>query len=412
MDDETKANTSNSDDDTPKRARRSRIAGFNPRPKIRTARPQEEAAAAPPKPKTRAARPEREAPAAPPEEEIPAAPPEPETAAASTEDEPPSAGRPKRRRRPRPGRIRPKPKIRVRTKGETPSAPAEEETPPAGARRRPRRPARPKPKIRVRTKGEAPAAPTGEETPAARPARKPRPARPKRKIRVRAKGEAPAATGEEETPAARPARKPRVARPAGKRPGRKPGGKRPPRKRRARPRRKKGPSYEDLTGDVLLEGLKKQFPDEILSGQSFLGQSIYTVKPGVLYDVMLALRDHSESPFDYLIDVSTLDYLGDQERFLMVYQLYSYASKKLLRIKSRFGEGDPVPSMTSIWKTADWLEREVYDMFGILFSGHPDLKRILLPDDWHGYPLRKDYDIKLQDQSWIRNHLTIRKTPD
>ena len=376
MDDETKANTSNSDGDTPKRARRSRIAGFNPRPKIRTARPQEEAADAPPKPKTRAVRPEREAPAAPPEEEIPAAPPEPETAAASTEDEPPSAGRPKRRRRPRPGRIRPKPKIRVRTKGEAPSAPAE------------------------------------EETPAARPARKPRPARPKRKIRVRAKGEAPAATGEEETPAARPARKPRVARPAGKRPGRKPGGKRPPRKRRARPKRKKGPSYEDLTGDVLLEGLKKQFPDEILSGQSFLGQSIYTVKPGVLYDVMLALRDHSESPFDYLIDVSTLDYLGDQERFLMVYQLYSYPSKKLLRIKSRFGEGDPVPSMTSIWKTADWLEREVYDMFGILFSGHPDLKRILLPDDWHGYPLRKDYDIKLQDQSWIRNHLTIRKTPD
>ena len=208
----------------------------------------------------------------------------------------------------------------------------------------------------------------------------------------------------------KPTRRPRTraARPARKRPVRK----RPLRKRLIRKRRKKGPSYEDLKDDAVLESLREQFPGEILSGQSFLGQSIYTVTPGVLYDVMLALRDHPESPFDYLIDVSALDYLGDQDRFLMVYQLYSYATKKLVRLKSRVKEDDPVPSMTSIWKTADWLEREVYDMFGILFSGHPDMKRILLPDDWHGFPLRKDYDIKLQDQSWIRKHLKIRKTPD
>ena len=216
--------------------------------------------------------------------------------------------------------------------------------------------------------------------------------------------------GEKPKPARRP--RTRVARPARKRLLRKrPLRKRPLRKRRIR-RRKKGPSYEDLKDDAVLESLRKQFPGEILSGQTFLGQSIYTVTPGVLYDVMLALRDHPESPFDYLIDVSALDYLGDQERFLMVYHLYSYATKKLIRVKSRVREGDPVPSMTSIWKTTDWLEREVYDMFGILFSGHPDLKRILLPDDWHGFPLRKDYDIKLQDQSWIRKHLKIRKTPD
>ncbi len=213
----------------------------------------------------------------------------------------------------------------------------------------------------------------------------------------------------------KPTRRPRTraARPARKRPVRKrPLRKRPLRKRLIRKRRKKGPSYEDLKDDAVLESLREQFPGEILSGQSFLGQSIYTVTPGVLYDVMLALRDHPASPFDYLIDVSALDYLGDQDRFLMVYQLYSYATKKLVRLKSRVKENDPVPSMTSIWKTADWLEREVYDMFGILFSGHPDMKRILLPDDWHGFPLRKDYDIKLQDQSWIRKHLKIRKTPD
>ncbi len=368
MDDETRAKKSGSDGGKPKRARRkSRIAGYRPKPKIRTARAKRETPAVPPEEKTPAAPPVKETPASPSEEETAAAPPEKET----------SDARPKRR-----PRARPRPRLRG---------------------------ARPRPKIRARAAEETPAAPAGDEAPAARPKRRPRPARPKPKIRARTDGETPADGSGGETPAARP--KPK-ARPARKRPVRKrPIRKRPLRKRRVR-KRKKGPSYEDLKDDALLEGLKKQFPGEILSGQSFLGQSIYTVKPGVLYDVMLALRDHSESPFDYMIDVSALDYLGDQERFLMVYQLYSYATGRLLRVKSRFGEGDPVPSMTSIWKTADWLEREVYDMFGILFSGHPDMKRILLPEDWHGFPLRKDYDIKLQDQSWIRNHLKIRKTPD
>ena len=373
MADETRAKKSNSDGEKPKRARRkSRIAGYRPKPKIRTARAKRETPAAPPEKETQAA--------VPVEEMTPTAPSEEKTAVASPEKETPAV-RPRRR-----PRARPRPRLRG---------------------------ARPRPKIRARTKEETPAAPAGEEAPAARPARRPRPARPKPKIRTRTGGETPADSSDGETPAVRPKPKARAARPARKRPVRKrPLRKRPLRKRRPRKARKKGPSYEDLKDDALLEGLKRQFPDEILSGQSFLGQSIYTVKPGVLYDVMLALRDHSESPFDYMIDISALDYLGDQERFLMVYQLYSYATKRLLRVKSRFGEGDPVPSMTSIWKTADWLEREVYDMFGILFSGHPDLKRILLPDDWHGFPLRKDYDIKLQDQSWIRNHLRIRKTPD
>lgn len=378
MDDETKAKKNNSDGKKPKRARRSRIAGYRPKPKVRTARAKRKAPAAPPEEETRAAVPvEEKTPAVPPVKEAPVAPSKEETAVSSPQKEAPDA-RPKRR-----PRARPRPRLRG---------------------------ARPKPKIRARAAEETPDAPAGKEAPGARPARRPRPVRPKPKIRARTGGETPAGSSDGETPAARP--KPK-ARTAGKRPVRKrPLRKRPLRKRRPRKARKKGPSYEDLKDDALLEGLKKQFPGEILSGQSFLGQSIYTVKPGVLYDVMLSLRDHSESPFDYMIDISALDYLGDRERFLMVYQLYSYATKRLLRVKSRFAEGDPVPSMTSIWKTADWLEREVYDMFGILFSGHPDLKRILLPEDWHGFPLRKDYDIKLQDQSWIRNHLKIRKTPD
>mgnify|MGYP001163756535 CR=1 FL=1 len=182
-------------------------------------------------------------------------------------------------------------------------------------------------------------------------------------------------------------------------------------KPKPKPRPKK-PSYEDLEEDTLLDSLKEQFPQGIVSGQVFLEQPIYTVTLDRLYDVMLYLRDHSELAFDYLVDVTALDYLGDEERFVLVYQLYSYQSSRLIRVKARLPEDQTAPSVTSIWRTANWLEREVYDMFGIEFSGHPKLRRILLPDDWRGYPLRKDYDIKLQDQTWIKKHLRMRKLPD
>ena len=181
----------------------------------------------------------------------------------------------------------------------------------------------------------------------------------------------------------------------------------PPRK----PAKKKGPSYDDLEGDPLLERLQENFPEGVLGGQSFLEQSIYRIESESLYDVILYLRDSPDWSFDYLVDITALDHLGDEKRFELVYHLYSYHTGQFIRLKTRIAEGDVVPSATSIWKVADWLEREVYDMFGIEFSGHPDLKRILLPEDWIGYPLRKDYDIKLQDQAWIRNHLRIRKTP-
>jgi NADH-quinone oxidoreductase subunit C len=175
--------------------------------------------------------------------------------------------------------------------------------------------------------------------------------------------------------------------------------------------RKKVLSYEDLEEDNLLQRLKEKFSEGIVSGQSFLNQPTYTVSVDCLYDVMVELKDSDDLDFDYLIDLTALDYLGDEQRFCMVYHLYSYKHDRLIRIKARISEEEVAPSVTSVWKTADWMEREVYDMFGIEFSGHENLKRILLPDDWHGHPLRKDYDIKLQDQAWIKKHLHIIKTP-
>jgi len=180
----------------------------------------------------------------------------------------------------------------------------------------------------------------------------------------------------------------------------------------AKKKKKKGPTYEDLVDDPLLESLQEKFSEGILSGQSFLDQATYTVSLGVLYDVLIHLRDDTDSDYDYLVDLTALDYLGDETRFCMVYHLYSHPKKSFIRVRCGVAGGESVPSVISVWRTADWMEREVYDLFGIDFSGHPNLKRILLPDDWHGHPLRKDYDIKLQDQVWIKEHLQIRKTPE
>ncbi len=148
-----------------------------------------------------------------------------------------------------------------------------------------------------------------------------------------------------------------------------------------KPARKKVLSYEDLEDDTLLQRLKEKFSEGIFSAQSFLHQPTYTVSADCLYDVMVELKDSPDWDFDYLIDLTALDYLGDEKRFCMVYHLYSYKHDRLIRIKARILEEEVVPSMTSIWKTAGWMEREVYDLFGIEFSGHDDLKRILLPDD-------------------------------
>ena len=183
-----------------------------------------------------------------------------------------------------------------------------------------------------------------------------------------------------------------------------------PPKRPGRPPRKKGPAYEDLEEDDLAEALQEYLGEDLLSAQSFLKQNIYTVNRKRLVETMVFLKEDHD--FDYLVDLTALDYLGDEDRWCLVYHLFSHSSKLLVRVKSRFGEAEVAPSVSSIWKSADWMEREVFDMFGIVFTGHPDLKRILLPDDWNGHPLRKDYDIKLQDQSWINKHLRIRKVPD
>ena len=102
-----------------------------------------------------------------------------------------------------------------------------------------------------------------------------------------------------------------------------------------------------------------------------------------------------------------MDWPKREKRFDVVLNLYSFEHNARLRIKVHAAAGEIVPSVTSVWPTANWLEREVYDMFGIEFGGHPDLKRILLPEEWQGHPLRKDYDILTQDTAWVKENLGI-----
>ncbi len=105
------------------------------------------------------------------------------------------------------------------------------------------------------------------------------------------------------------------------------------------------------------------------------------------------LRDDPACSFEYMVDLTAADYPARPERFDVVVHLYSLTKGHFLRIKTSVAEGATVDTLTGVWKTANWLEREVYDMFGVVFAGHPDLRRILLAQDWVGYPLRKDYPL-------------------
>lgn len=155
----------------------------------------------------------------------------------------------------------------------------------------------------------------------------------------------------------------------------------------------------------LASSIRSRLGDQLIESSTYLGQNFVTVAPESVVSLIESLK--LEEDFDYLVDVTAVDYLGRPERFELVYILYSFARNERLRIKSRIPEGFRPQSLTGVHLGANWLEREVYDMFGIEFDGHPNLKRILLPDEWQGFPLRKDYGITQMDNQWVRENLGI-----
>ncbi len=126
----------------------------------------------------------------------------------------------------------------------------------------------------------------------------------------------------------------------------------------------------------------------------FRGEQTLIVAPEALLDVLAFLRDDGGCDFDFLTDVTALHWPGREKPFEMVYQLYSFSRNKRLRLKCAVGVDPVVPSVSPLWPTANWLERECYDMFGVQFEGHPNLRRILMPADYEGWPLRKEFPLK------------------
>ena len=155
----------------------------------------------------------------------------------------------------------------------------------------------------------------------------------------------------------------------------------------------------------MVKRYRARFADAVLEAWTDRKQAILVVDAAQLLEIARYTRD--EEQFDLLTDLTAVDWPKREKRFDVVLILYSLPKQERLRIKVHVADGQPAPSVVSIWPTADWLEREVYDMFGIAFSGHPNMKRLLLPEEWEGFPLRKDYDILRQDDAWVRENLGI-----
>lgn len=175
--------------------------------------------------------------------------------------------------------------------------------------------------------------------------------------------------------------------------------------RPAVPRKPKGPQKTPYSGP-LVDALNERFAGDLVESYTFVGIRHFVIQKNRLTELMGFLRRNDVEPFDFLSD-ETATHWPQEEEFELVYVLFSFETKQRIIVKTRTREWETIESLVAIWPGANWLEREIHDMYGVRFANHPNLKRILLPEDWVGYPLRKDYDMRLQDVEWVRKHLGI-----
>jgi NADH-quinone oxidoreductase subunit C len=206
----------------------------------------------------------------------------------------------------------------------------------------------------------------------------------------------PEAQAKPTTPAAEKPAPPKAAPAAGHKPA---------------PPAKKGPVITvDITGDALIDRIRERFGEAITEAVATLGQQILSVKKDSYVELCNFLHDDQEALFDMCTDLTAIHWPDRSgQEFDLVILLYSVPKNRRLRVKVLLADGEACPSVTPIWAGADWMEREVFDMFGIRFEGHPDLRRILLPEDWPGHPLRKEYPIEYRDNEWTDKHLDYRE---
>lgn len=155
----------------------------------------------------------------------------------------------------------------------------------------------------------------------------------------------------------------------------------------------------------LTKRYRERFGAAILDALEDRKQPYLVIDSAKLADIALYSRD--EEQFNLLEDYTAVDWPRREKRFDLIAILYSFPRNARLRLKIPVALNERPASLVDIWPAANWLEREIFDLFGIVFAGHPGLKRILLPDEWQGHPLRKDYDILRQDTAWVRENLGI-----
>jgi NADH-quinone oxidoreductase subunit C len=160
-----------------------------------------------------------------------------------------------------------------------------------------------------------------------------------------------------------------------------------------------------VTPPPFVAALERAVPGAFSHISYWVGDWTIIVPVSRLLDVARHLRDAPDAAFDLCSDVTASDWPPRAERFDVVYCLFSTRHRHRVRVKVRAGEDEPVPSVTGIWPAANWLEREVYDMFGVNFVGHPDRRRILMPEDWQGHPQRKDYPLEGPGELLMENPL-------
>ena len=153
--------------------------------------------------------------------------------------------------------------------------------------------------------------------------------------------------------------------------------------------------------------LREQFGDVIGALEGAGTNAFATIDPARIAEVGAFCRDDDALKFDCLSNLSGVDY-PKQAHIQIVYHLFSYSLRHTFVLKVNAKRDDPVvATVSSVWSAGDWQEREVFDLLGVSFTGHPDLRRILMPDEWQGHPLRKDYSIVKMDEGWVRENLGV-----
>jgi NADH-quinone oxidoreductase subunit C len=166
------------------------------------------------------------------------------------------------------------------------------------------------------------------------------------------------------------------------------------------------PPPADKTPPAFIASLQAALPGSVSAISYFVGDWVIIVPAAQILEIARHLRNAPDASFDLCSDVTATDWpVRTDGRFDLIYCLYSTRHRHRIRVKAKVAENQPFPSVTGIWPSANWLEREVYDMFGVNFTGHPDRRRILMPDDWQGFPQRKDYPLEGPGELLMENPL-------